>query len=160
VATREEVLREIKTCETRWKIGQRSWSFAYHSLGIGAITTALLTTIGSAIGWDKAVLVVLGAITTALTTLTGLLRPASKWRSNRLSHSEAEAIRRYLMQDKASPDKALQRIAALALAHDRAVVGDIGTDITAGSGAATSPQGDTAESNREGHHPPPPPTAT
>ena len=81
---------------------------------IGAITTALLTTIGSAIGWDKAVLVVLGAITTALTTLTGLLRPASKWRSNRLSHSEAEAIRRYLMQDKASPDKALQRIAALA----------------------------------------------
>jgi hypothetical protein len=100
---------------------------------MGAIATALLTTIGSAIGWDKTVLVVLGAVTTALTTLTGLLRPASKWRSNRLCYPEAEAIRRYLMLESAAPDEALRRIIALGRTHDLSVVGDIGTDVGAAS---------------------------
>ncbi|MEO7270070.1 MAG: hypothetical protein ABIW49_12775 [Knoellia sp.] len=139
MVAREVVEQELDRRMRQWYGGRRMWSSVYHGLGWSAILFAGLTTVGAALGWDKSWLVGLGAVTTAVTTATGLLRPAYKWRSHRLCHAEAERIQLYLMGG-GSPDKALARLGTLITAHAQAIVGDAGTDISGTREAPDAPK--------------------
>ncbi len=126
MATIEQVGKELHVTQRHWKIGRKAWSCAYHSLQIGAIGLAAITTLGTARKWDSTVTLWFATATTVATALTGLLRPAEKWRSNRLSYSEAEEIRLDLMKENASADRALSRLQRLLIRHDMAILGDVG----------------------------------
>ena len=130
MTTLEEAQNELAVRTAEWLRGRRVWSATYHGLGYSAILFAGLTTVGAALKWQTGLLVALGALTTALTGLTSILRPAYKWRSHRLCHAEAERIRLYLMNG-GSPRRAVERIGTLISSHSLAIVGDAGTDITA-----------------------------
>lgn len=130
MATLEEAQDELAARTAEWLRGRRAWSSIFHGLGYSAILLAGLTTVGAALKWQTGLLVALGALTTAVTGLTSILRPAYKWRSHRLCYAEAERIRLYLMNG-GSPKRALERIGTLVSAHSLALVGDAGNDITA-----------------------------
>ena len=128
MATIADVSAELKKAEDRWRVGRVGWSAVYHSLQIGAVVLAAITTLGTAREWDLSLTLWFAALTTVTTGLTAVLRPGEKWRANRLSYSDAERIRFYLRKENAQADQALARLQALIARHDTAIVGDVGVE--------------------------------